>query len=247
VAKFQANGYNFAMSSLFDNFIDLIFPPRCVICKNKSSRIICENCLGKAVYLKPPFCGICGKPWDKYFEGSLCEDCAREGAPFTLARSVALYDGMLKEAIHKFKFDGKRKLAPYLGKFLVAYLQYGDIPIKEIDLVIPVPLSGKRGRQRGYNQSKLLAEEISGQYALTLDSGSLKKIKDVTPQFELSRKERLQNIRGAFRSSPIAGKNILLVDDIYTTGATAREAVSALKTAGAKNVYVLTLARAVED
>ena len=235
------------MSSLFDNFIDLIFPPRCVICKSKSRKIICEDCLGKIVYLKPPICGVCGKPWDKYFEGSLCEDCAKGGAPFSLARSVALYDGMLKEAIHKFKFDGKRKIAPYLSKLLVAYLQYGDIPIKDINVVIPIPLSKKREKQRGYNQSKLLTEGIARHYSIPLDDASLKKIRDVTPQFELSRKERLQNIRGAFRSSQLAGKKILLIDDIYTTGATAREAASALKTAGAKNVYVLTLARAVEE
>jgi competence protein ComFC len=235
------------MPSLFDNFIDLLFPPRCVICKSKSSRIICEDCLGKVAYLKAPVCGICGKPRDKYFSGDLCEDCAREGAPFIMARSVALYDGMIKEAIHKFKFDGKRTLAPYLGRFLVSYLQYGDIPIKEIDAVIPVPLSKQREKQRGYNQSKLLADGIARHFSIHIDSSSLKKIKDVTPQFELSRKERLQNIKGAFRSSPIAGKNILLIDDIYTTGATAREAASALRTAGAGNVYVLTLARAVED
>ena len=235
------------MVSLFENFIDLIFPPRCVICKKKSSKIICEDCLGKIEYLKPPICGVCGKPWDKYFEGNLCEDCAKGGAPFSMARSVALYDGMLKEAIHKFKFDGKRKIAPYLSRLLVAYLQYGDIPIKELDVVIPVPLAKKREKQRGYNQSKLLAEGIARHYSIPLDDASLKKIKDITPQFELSRKERLQNIRGAFRSSPIAGKNILLIDDIYTTGATAREAATALKAAGANNVYVLTLARAVED
>jgi ComF family protein len=235
------------MPSLFDHFIDLIFPPRCAICKNKSQKIICEDCLGKAVYLKPPMCGTCGKPRDKYFTGGLCEDCAGGGVPFDMARSVALYDGMLKEAIHKFKFDGRKALSPYLGRFLVSYLQYGDIPVKEIELIIPIPLSGQREKQRGYNQSKLLAEEISGHYSIPLDSASLKKIKDVAPQFDLSRKERLRNVRGAFHSSSLAGKSVLIIDDIYTTGATAREASSALKAAGAKSVYVLTLARAVED
>ncbi len=235
------------MPSPFDHLIDLIFPPCCVICKNKSRKIICDVCVNKVVYLKPPICGLCGKPRDKYFAGDLCEDCGRGGVPFTLARSVALYDGVLKEAIHKFKFDGKRTLSSFLGKLLVSYLRYGDIPAKEIDLMIPIPLSAKREKQRGYNQSKMLAEEISRQCSIYLDSRSLKKIKDVTPQFELSRKERLQNVRGAFQASALTGKNVLLIDDIYTTGATVREASKALKAAGAKNIYALTLARAVED
>ena len=194
----------------------------------------------------PPVCGICGKPRDKYFKEDLCDDCAKGGIPFAMARSVALYDGVLKEAIHKFKFNGKKALASSLGRFLVSYLQYGDIPLKDMDMVIPIPLSGKREKQRGYNQSKLLAAEISRHYPICLDDISLKK-RDVTPQFELSRKDRLQNVKGAFHSSPLSGKTVLLVDDIYTTGATVREASKALKAAGAKYVYVLTLARAVED
>ena len=235
------------MPSLFEDLIDLIFPPRCAICKNKDRNAICENCLGKVAYLDLPICRLCGKPRDRYFSQDLCADCAGGGIPFALSRSVALYDGVMKEAIHKFKFDGKKALAPFLGRLLVAYLRKGDIPVNEMDVIIPVPLSASREKQRGYNQSKLLAEEICRHYPIPLDDSSLKKIKDVAPQFELSRKERLRNVRGAFRSSPLPGKSVLLIDDIYTTGATVREASSALKAAGAKNVYALTLARAVED
>jgi len=235
------------MPSLFSQLVDLIFPPRCVICGKTGRKMICDDCLRKVVYLKPPICRICGKPRDKYFVGDLCEDCKRGGVPFAVARSVALYDGVLKDAIHKFKFEGKKTLSVVLGGLLASYLEHGDIPIDKINVIIPLPLSSKREKQRGYNQSGLLAGEVSGHYPLKVDGSSLKKIKDVVPQFELSRKERLTNVKGAFSSAPLTGMNVLLVDDIYTTGATVCEASGALKASGAGNVYVLTLARAVED
>jgi ComF family protein len=244
VAKIQANGYNSSMTSLFGQLLDLIFPPCCAICKKNSRKIICDDCLSKVVYIKTPICRVCGKPRDKYFAGDLCEDCSRESMPFEIARSVVLYDGAMKEAIHKFKFEGKRSLSLPLGEFLVDYLKRGYIPVKKIDAIIPLPLSKKRERQRGYNQSELLAREVAKHFSVDIDSSSLRKVKDITPQFELSRKDRLSNVKGAFRSSPLKEKSILLVDDIFTTGATVREASRALKEAGAASVYVLTLARA---
>jgi competence protein ComFC len=246
VAKFQASGYNFGMSDLFGQFIDLVFPPRCTICKNKSRKMICDGCLSKVQFIRSPMCRICGKPKDRFFAGDLCGECVKGDVPFAMARSVVLYGGVIKEAIHKFKFEGKKALASSLGRFLVSYLANGEIPAGEIDLIIPLPLSGKRENQRGHNQSKLLAEEISGFCSINLDSTSLKKIKDTTPQFELSRKERLLNVKGAFRCAPLTGSNVLLIDDIYTTGATVSEASKALKASGAKKVYVLTLARTVD-
>jgi ComF family protein len=234
------------MTSLFGQLLDLIFPPRCAICRKKGQKMICDDCLSKVAYIKPTICRVCGKPRDKYFAGDLCEDCSKEGMPFEIARSVVLYDGVIKEAIHKFKFEGKKALSPILGRFLVEHLDRGEIPVKKIDVVIPLPLSRKRFRQRGYNQTELLAKEISGHYSIDVDISSLKKVKDITPQFELSRVNRLLNIKGAFSCSPLTGKNVLLIDDIYTTGATVREASGSLKAAGAKSVYVLTLARTVD-
>ncbi len=232
------------MNVLLDQFIDLIFPPRCTICKKRGHAVICGDCAGKIEFLPPALCGICGKPKGRRFTEGICEDCAKERPAFAMARSAALYDGVIKQAMHKFKFGGKTALSPFFGDILFSYLSKGEMPLEEIDLVIPLPLSSKREKQRGYNQSMLLAEEISGRCSINIDITSLKKIRDVAPQFELSRKERLLNVKGAFRSAPLAGSTILLVDDIYTTGATAKEASQALKDAGAKDVYVLTLARA---
>ena len=129
-------------------------------------------------------------------------------------------------------------------RFLLAYLERGDIPVGKIDVIVPLPLSGKRQMKRGFNQSELLAEEIARRFLIDVDNSSLRKVKDITPQFELSREKRLSNVKGAFSSLPMTGKKVLLIDDIYTTGATVREASGALKSAGAGDVYVLTLARA---
>lgn len=231
------------MSDLLGQFIDLIFPPRCYICKNKSQKTICDGCLSKVKFIASPICRICGKPKDRYFVDDLCEDCVKGDGPFSMARSVVLYEGVVKEAIHKFKFEGKKKLASPLGRFLVSYLENGDMPLEKIDRIMPLPLSRKREDQRGHNQSKLLAEEVSRFCHIDLDSTSLRKIKDTTPQFELARKERLSHVKGAFSCAPLNGSNVLLIDDIYTTGATVREASMSLKAAGAGSVYVLTLAR----
>jgi ComF family protein len=232
---------------MLKDILDLLFPPRCIACSKPGQEIICGECLRQINYLKPPICSVCGKPKDRYFQGALCEDCSKNKPAFTLARSVALYEGVLKEAIHKFKFNCKKGLSDPLGRLIAEHLKGSDIPIRDIDIVIPIPLSRQRERERGYNQSMLLAEVVSREFQVKLDVTSLKKIKDIKPQFELARAERLVNIKGAFVSCEISNLNVLVIDDIYTTGATVSEAVSALKVAGAKNVYVLTLARAVED
>lgn len=126
------------------------------------------------------------------------------------------------------------------------YVSSGKLSVQNIDSVIPVPLSIKRIHERGYNQSELLARVVADHFSLKMEVNLLKKIKEIKPQFKLEREERLSNIKGAFSCSPLEGKNVLLIDDIYTTGATVLEASSALKAAGAKHIYILTLARAVE-
>ena len=245
VAKIQASGYNPAMKTLFGQFLDLIFPPRCFICKKYSDQIMCGDCMGRVARIKLPVCRICGKPFDGYFAGDICGDCLAKHPPFIMARSASLYEGVMKDAIHKFKFGGKKALSSLLGQYLISYLDHGDIHLADIDLIVPVPLSMKRERDRGYNQSKLLAEEISRRYSKEIDCSSLVKIKDITPQFDLTREKRLMNVKGAFKCAQMKAANVLLIDDIYTTGATAMESSSVLKAAGAGNVHVLTLARAI--
>jgi ComF family protein len=230
---------------MLKHLIDLIFPPSCVICGKSSSRSICDSCQNRIVHLTLPICRICGKPEDKYFSGELCEDCCREKPPFELARSSALYDGVLKEAIHEFKFNGKKGLKVIFGKLLNDYLQRGDIPMGNIDVIMAVPLSKMHERERGYNQAALIAEDVAAAFNIYYDPNSLRKIKNVKPQFKLNREERIENIKGVFVSGRVPGRRILLIDDIYTTGATVSECSRVLKIAGAQKVYILTLARAI--
>jgi ComF family protein len=151
----------------------------------------------------------------------------------------------MKEAIPRFKYHGAIRLAKPLGLFLAEY-QDPDFPFSEFNLILAVPLHRRRLRQRGFNQATLLARRVSRAHSIPLDSTSLLRSRFTEPQTQLSGPERLKNIRGAFkvgRPEIIAGKHILLIDDVFTTGATVQECAKVLVKGGAKRVDVLTLAR----
>jgi ComF family protein len=163
--------------------------------------------------------------------------------------AVAIYDGVIRSAIHRFKFQKKKKLAQALGIVMVRYLsRVSSLNVKEIDFIVPVPLHKRRAKQRGFNQADLLAGMVSKYYEVP-SANALERVRDTHPQFDLPREKRLTNVKGVFKVSEpkaVYNKNILLLDDIYTTGSTIFECTKALKVAGAKRVEVLTLARAVE-
>jgi ComF family protein len=239
--------YFMNIRSLFEGFIDLILPPRCAICRKHSQEQICKECTSKIKYLKTPYCRVCGRPHDARFEGDFCHDCYLKKTSFNSARSVAEYEGVIKKALHIFKFNNRYGLKTCLGRIAADYLNNSSgMNLSEVDMMIPIPLSRKKLKAREYNQAKLLAEELSKHTGLAINDEILKRTRETTPQFELSRKERLSNLKDAFAaSSAVKDKTILLIDDIYTTGATVKEASNALKRAGARKVHVLTIARAV--
>jgi ComF family protein len=155
--------------------------------------------------------------------------------------SFGLYDGALSSAIHIFKFQKIKRLAKPLGRLLL------EFDLSGIDAIIPVPLSTKGLRERGFNQSLLLAKVVADSKKIPLVMDGLYKEKETRPQLGLSAKERAANLKGAFRAKgDFKGKKLLLVDDVMTTGATARECSKQLLKAGAETVVVLTLARAGE-
>jgi ComF family protein len=182
----------------------------------------------------------------------LCRNCTRERPHFDLARSVALYDGVIRKAIHNFKFNGKTALAEHLAKIMTNHIQHHLPEIKycHADVIVTVPLSARRLKERGYNQVDLIAEVLAKDLNLPHEKMALKRAKETNAQFNLSRQERRSNIAGAFEVDDIAsilGKRILLLDDIYTTGLTINECAKALKQKGAAKIYALTLSRAVLD
>ena len=205
-----------------NDLLSLIFPPRCEVCRKGSPEVLCTECFRQIKFMHPHL-GI---------------------------HSVSVYEGVLRSAIHRFKFKKRKRLAEPLGILLVKYLSSSPLlEMKEMDVIIPVPLHPKRLKERGFNQAELLAKTISKYYEIPV-AAALERTKNTQAQFDLPRTERFKNISGAFKVSDVKSvynKNILLLDDIYTTGSTIAECSKALKTAGARRVEVLTLSRAVED
>ncbi|MDI6728067.1 MAG: ComF family protein [Thermodesulfovibrionales bacterium] len=160
--------------------------------------------------------------------------------PFSKVLYYGIYDGALKEAIHLLKFNGVKRLSKPLSLLL------SELPIPEADGIIPVPLHHKRLHQREFNQTASMSRHLSKNLKIPLMLNVLRKTKETLPQTDVTGKERLKNVKNAFKvSSIVEGLNLLLVDDVITTGATVRECAKALIKAGAKSVTVVALARSM--
>ena len=173
--------------------------------------------------------------------------CLQERWYFDIHRTSGLYEGVLKEAIHRFKYGGVFPLAKAFGDLLQPILKAlcQDYPA---DVMIPVPLHIRRLRERGFNQVLILVKELNKRFGIPYGERVLRKVKDTPVQSALKKKERRKNLRGAFEvqdQAAIEGKAVVLVDDVYTTGATVNECSRALLKAGAARVAVLTVARAL--
>ncbi len=226
----------------------IFFPESCPICKNPSTdheiAPICQGCWGKISPYNGPLCQICGKPLVS--EVSItCSECISDKPAFKYARSFGLYEGTLKEAINLYKYHGIKRLSRPLSHLL---LRMNPAPSWwEVDVILPVPLHKRKLRQREFNQSALLAKYIGRQLGIPVILTCLIKLRDTLPQVELSGEDRKKNVRGTFgirNKGLIQGKNLLLMDDVFTTGATVRECCRVLKKAGAGDIYVITLATA---
>ena len=177
----------------------------------------------------------------------LCQTCLTHPPSFTLHRSFGKYEGILKEIILLFKFKGKRILGRKLAYFAYNVLKLNK-EFLESEIIIPVPLHPKKERERGFNQCEVLALELAKLTNKKFFKNILIKIKNTPPQSILNLRERKNNVKGAFyvkNNSFIYNKNILLIDDIYTSGCTILECSKVLKKAGAKKIFALTLAQAV--
>ena len=205
-------------------------------------------------YFYPPTCGICGKLNNDY----LCKKCEKllnrhvsenvlniDNMNFQELIYIFKYEGIIRESILKYKFEEKS----YLYKTFVNFLLKNDKVfenIKNYDTIIPVPISNKRYKKRGYNQSWLLAMELSKLMNLTLITNCLFKAKDVIEQSKLTKEQRVENIKDVYfltNESKIENRKILLLDDIYTTGSTVNECCRMIKKANPKKIGVLVLAR----
>jgi ComF family protein len=231
--------------------LNLIFPPVCPICKTLingkgENLIICPDCRQAIRPVHPPYCPHCGLPYPAGTgEDHPCAPCLKEKWYFAIHRSCALYEGALKEAIHRFKYEGVFTLVRVFGDLLQPAFQIlsRDYPA---DVMVPVPLHIRRLRERGFNQALLIVKELSKRTGIPYAERALKKIKDTPVQITLKRRERRKNLSRAFAvgdEEAIRGKVVVLVDDVYTTGATVNECSRVLLRAGAAQVAVLTVAR----
>jgi ComF family protein len=227
----------------------LVFPSRCAVCQADIDRPLaeplCEGCRSSLPAIIPPYCPRCGLPYSPGVAPGVCGPCRLPGRSFRLARSAGPYEGALKDSLHLLKFKGQHRLAGWLGK--LAYERcLAEEKLEIPEAVIPVPLSKRREKQRGYNQAALLGRAVASAAAVELRCRVLVKVKERPPQAELSAARRRHNAAGAYRANlppSLRGKHLLLVDDIMTTGATAEACSRALLRAGAGSVDVLTVSR----
>jgi ComF family protein len=232
-------------------WIDLLYPPRCAVCERflgpGEDPGICPDCRDGLEEVRLPLCLRCGVPFEAGTgENRPCERCLREPPSYEAARGLLVYEGAALEAVHRFKYGGKTRLAGLLGPRL-AELARSWLPPDLRPLVVPVPLHIKRLRERGFNQSLLLARQVAAPTGWDLDFFTLRRSRWTPPQAALGKRERRKNVQDAFEvetPSAVRERNVLLVDDVSTTGSTLEACSRALLRAGAGRVFGLTLARA---
>jgi len=240
---------------IIKHLMDIIYPPRCHICGEFIKRamceeerhLICDMCLESLPLMRSPICPVCSLKLPDSAQGDhLCERCIRRPPFFKKLFAPFMYTGILKNAIHGMKYRGKRQIADSLGIFVSSYAKRYLFSLKR-PIVIPVPLHKDRIRMRGYNQSLLIAKQISSAMGIELDRFSLVRRMDTVPQINLKMNERMKNVRDAFkveRRENIKGRDVILVDDVATTCSTLNECARMLKKAGSGDIFCLVIARA---
>ena len=231
------------LTTLFEPFLTLLYPPRCLVCKALGTSGLCAACAGKITSVATPFCFVCGHT----LSDSRCTNCAAQTPAFRRCRSLGVYDGVLRHAIHQFKYRDRPQLAGPLGHLLADYarVQASDLNHLRFDTLLPVPMHPVRQRIRGYNQSERLARILGAELSLPLLPNVLVRVRPTRPQVGLSGEARRTNLRGAFNVKQpdlVCGKTLLLIDDVVTSGSSLHECAVVLDAAGAQAVYALPLA-----
>lgn len=234
--------------------LDLVFPQNCIFCsgdRKEGGEYLCRICFNDIGLIHAPICFVCGVPADISYdypqEEFSCGVCRQNPYGFDRARSLGHYDTVLRELIHHFKYQKQLGVLSDIDCLLENYFsKYGK---EYLDFTVsPIPLHFHKMRERGFDQAFLLARQVAGILRAPLESALLKRVTATSAQATKTKAERAQNIKGAFeinRPEKVVGKKVLLVDDVFTTGATANEAAKILKKAGAEKVYIFTLGRVV--
>jgi len=217
---------------------DLFYPQRCVGCERRSSDVLCRACFEALPIVGHPVCERCGLP--TAFATFVCEECKNVDFGFESARAPLRYEGVGKEIVHALKYRGYRRVVEKLA----APLMLQVLDDSRFDAVVPVPLHRSRLRKRGFNQAELLARGVAEKINATV-SDTLEVVRSTRDQVELSAAQRRANVAGAYSARKTLGGRILLVDDVFTTGATMSACATTLVRAGAGEVHALSLCRTV--
>lgn len=228
--------------------MDLVLPPLCLICDEPVGKTatLCPDCWGRIHFVSSPFCQRCGTPFDIPVEDeTLCGRCLSDPPAFLSARSAMLYDDASRPLILGFKHADRTHAAPALAVWMH---RAGGEFLAQSDALVPVPLHRWRLFHRRYNQSALLAQQIGKRVQKPVLHDALERTRNTPNQGRLKRKDRQENVKGAFAVTPsglnaIKDKKLVLIDDVLTTGATADECARTLLAGGAGSVHVLTLSR----
>lgn len=242
---------------LAGGLLDLVYPPRCLVCERYDTSSLCETCAAAFTPIPDPLCLTCGRPVEAEQSGP-CRTCEahRESSgsewAFEAARSSGIFEGSLRLALHRLKYSGCESLGLPLGAYLAnrvgSYELFPPETLGTIDGVLAVPMHPLRERGRGFNQAALLAAPVAEILGVPLlPSKTVRRTRRRPAQVGLSQKQRRLNVKEAFvvserEASLVTGKQILIIDDVFTTGATVNACASALRNAGVERILVATLA-----
>ena len=229
---------------LGNEMVDLLYPPRCPICEEILSRRegrVCLRCRKRLPYIEEPLCKKCGKPLGSQ-EQEYCLDCERQNHEFLCGRAVFLYEKSFRRSVQRMKFNNHRE---YLDFYAEEMAREGEKYLRQWRprIILPVPVNRRKRRERGFDQSVLLAKRLSRLTGIPMDDGALVRNRYTLPQKELDAGERKRNMKGAFtlKKGVTLPEPVLLVDDIYTTGSTIDAVCRELKKNGIHRIYFLVL------
>jgi competence protein ComFC len=234
---------------LFEAAASLLYPPVCALCggQTRAGEYICELCESKATRIVAPFCQQCSEPFEGAFSSTFtCANCAHRTVYFEAAVAAYRGRGVVRQIIHDFKYGRQVHLRHLVARWLCEALDDERLRGRQFDLIVPVPLHPARKRERGFNQAALLAELLSARRSIPCKA-LMERIRYTTTQTALDRAERMENLHNAFRlrkNTDVRGLQVLLIDDILTTGSTLSECARVLKRGGATSVHAATAARA---
>jgi ComF family protein len=224
---------------LFWQTVDFIYPPDCASC-GKPGALLCEDCKEKIQRIFDPLCPICGYPSTAT---GICQNCRNDPPPYTALRSWAEFEGPLRKALHRLKYENDLGLGV---EFSLPLLRIIEKEKWNFDYIIPIPVSKEHRKVRGYNQAAIIAKPLA--IDIPLFEKAIMRVKETESQVKLSREERFKNLHSAFlgNSAKLINKKVLLVDDVATTGATMISCSKTLREFGCTQVFCITVARTIK-